>query len=42
MILEVEPTKEPFQKLFNQGMILRTSYRDHRGALVATDNAEKT
>ncbi len=24
----VVPTKEPFQKLFNQGMILGTSYRD--------------
>ncbi|BAQ23497.1 leucine--tRNA ligase [Streptococcus troglodytae] len=35
------PTKEPFQKLFNQGMILGTSYRDHRGALVATDKVEK-
>ena len=35
--LGVVPTKEPFQKLFNQGMILGTSYRDHRGALVATD-----
>lgn len=34
-------TKEPFQKLFNQGMILGTSYRDHRGALVATDKVEK-
>ncbi|MGT2933739.1 leucine--tRNA ligase [Streptococcus catagoni] len=39
--LGVVPTKEPFQKLFNQGMILGTSYRDHRGALVATDKAEK-
>ena len=29
----VVPTKEPFQKLFNQGMILGTSYRDHRGLL---------
>ncbi len=28
----VVPTKEPFQKLFNQGMILGTSYRDSRGA----------
>lgn len=37
----VVPTKEPFQKLFNQGMILGTSYRDHRGALVATDKVEK-
>ena len=34
--LGVVPTKEPFKKLFNQGMILGTSYRDHRGALVAT------
>ncbi|EMP66736.1 leucine--tRNA ligase [Streptococcus mutans] len=39
--LSVVPTKEPFQKLFNQGMILGTSYRDHRGALVATDKVEK-
>ncbi|MQW22195.1 MULTISPECIES: leucine--tRNA ligase [unclassified Lactococcus] len=39
--LGVIPTKEPFQKLFNQGMILGTSYRDHRGALVATDKVEK-
>ncbi|MGT2930379.1 leucine--tRNA ligase [Streptococcus dentasini] len=37
----VVPTKEPFQKLFNQGMILGTSYRDSRGALVATDRVEK-
>ncbi|WP_164683876.1 leucine--tRNA ligase [Streptococcus hyointestinalis] len=37
----VVPTKEPFQKLFNQGMILGTSYRDSRGALVATDKVEK-
>ncbi|MFC3927178.1 leucine--tRNA ligase [Streptococcus caprae] len=37
----VVPTKEPFQKLFNQGMILGTSYRDDRGALVATDKVEK-
>lgn len=28
-------------KLFNQGMILGTSYRDSRGALVATDKVEK-
>lgn len=39
--LGVVPTKEPFQKLFNQGMILGTSYRDARGALVATDKVEK-
>lgn len=37
----VVPTKEPFQKLFNQGMILGTSYCDSRGALVATDKVEK-
>ena len=35
------PTKEPFQKLFNQGMILGTSYRDSRGALIASDKVEK-
>ncbi|NQJ03223.1 leucine--tRNA ligase [Streptococcus suis] len=39
--LGVVPTKEPFQKLFNQGMILGTSYRDSRGALVVTDKVEK-
>ena len=39
--LGVVPTKEPFQKLFNQGMILGTSYRDRRGVLVATDKVEK-
>lgn len=39
--LGIVPTKEPFQKLFNQGMILGTSYRDSRGALVATDKVEK-
>ncbi len=33
--------QEPFQKLFNQGMILGTSYRDHRGALVATGQGRK-
>ncbi|MFV0555985.1 MAG: leucine--tRNA ligase [Lactovum sp.] len=37
----VVPTKEPFQKLYNQGMILGTSYRDARGALIATDKVEK-
>ncbi|MEY8457780.1 leucine--tRNA ligase [Lactococcus ileimucosae] len=39
--LGIVPIKEPFQKLFNQGMILGTSYRDSRGALVATDKVEK-
>lgn len=37
----VVPTKEPFQKLYNQGMILGASYRDSRGALVATDKVEE-
>ncbi len=37
----IVPTKEPFQKLFNQGMILGTSYRDSRGSLVVTDKVEK-
>ena len=35
-------TKEPFQKLINQGMILGTSYKDKRGALVPTDQVEFT
>ncbi len=35
-------TKEPFLKLVNQGMILGTSYRDRRGALVPTDQVEFT
>ena len=30
----VVPTNEPFQKLYNQGMILGQSFRDSRGALV--------
>jgi len=37
----VVATKEPFQKLYNQGMILGTSYKDSRGALVATDLVEE-
>lgn len=32
-------TKEPFQKLFNQGMVLSWAYKDARGALVPTDKA---
>jgi leucyl-tRNA synthetase len=28
---------EPFHKLVNQGMILSYAYRDHRGALIASD-----
>jgi leucyl-tRNA synthetase len=33
-------TKEPFQKLVNQGMILGLSYKDSRGALVPSDKVE--
>jgi leucyl-tRNA synthetase len=36
----VVSTKEPFQKLVNQGMILGISYKDSRGALVPTDQVE--
>ena len=35
-------TKEPFQKLINQGMILGISYKDQRGVLVPTDQVEIT
>ena len=35
-------TKEPFQKLVNQGMILGLSYKDERGALVPMDDVELT
>ena len=34
-------TKEPFQKLINQGMILGLSYKDQRGAIVPMDNVEQ-
>lgn len=37
----VVPTNEPFQKLYNQGMILGQSFRDSRGALVPTNMVEK-
>lgn len=37
----VVPTNEPFQKLYNQGMILGQSFRDSRGALVPTNLVEK-
>lgn len=33
-------TKEPFKKLFNQGMILGLSYKDARGALVPNDQVD--
>ncbi len=35
-------TKEPFKKLFNQGMILAYSYKDKNGAYVHVDNVQKT
>ena len=35
--LGIVSTSEPFQKLFNQGMILGTSYKDKKGFLVAND-----
>ncbi len=34
-------TKEPFQKLFNQGMILGDSYQDSRGKYYAVEETEK-
>ncbi|MBO0438795.1 leucine--tRNA ligase [Candidatus Enterococcus ikei] len=37
----VVPTKEPYQKLYNQGMILGQSFRDSRGVLVPTNMVEK-
>ena len=33
-------TKEPFQKLFNQGMLNAPAYKDSRGALVPVDEVE--
>lgn len=35
-------TKEPFQKLVNQGMILGTSYKDARGVLIPTDQVDRS
>ncbi len=34
-------TKEPFQKLYNQGMILSFAYEDERGATVPVSDAEE-
>jgi leucyl-tRNA synthetase len=34
-------TKEPFQKLYNQGMILSFAYEDERGATVPVSEAEE-
>ena len=35
-------TKEPFKKLFNQGMILGCAYKDQKGAYVHIDNVQKS
>lgn len=35
-------TKEPFKKLFNQGMIQTFAFKDKRGALIATDVVTET
>lgn len=34
-------TREPFHKLFNQGMVLNFAYEDQRGALVPVDEVEE-
>lgn len=39
--LGVVSTKEPFQRLVNQGMILGMAYKDRRGALVTNDKVEE-
>ena len=35
-------TTEPFQKLFNQGMLVSYAYKDSRGALIPVDEVEDT
>jgi len=35
------PTKEPFQKLFNQGMLTAFAYKDKTGRLVPSDEVEE-
>lgn len=39
--LGIVSTKEPFQKLFNQGMILGDSYQDARGKYYSIEDTEK-
>jgi leucyl-tRNA synthetase len=39
--LGVVTTKEPFQKLYNQGMILSFAYQDQRGATIPADMAKE-
>jgi leucyl-tRNA synthetase len=34
-------TKEPFQRLFNQGMILASAFKDKRGVLIPVDEVEE-
>ncbi|MGI6524348.1 MAG: leucine--tRNA ligase [Bdellovibrionota bacterium] len=34
-------TKEPFQKLFNQGMLVSYAYKDSRGVLIPVDEVEE-
>lgn len=35
-------TREPFQRLFNQGMILAHAYKNRRGALIPVDEVEES
>lgn len=39
--LDIVSTVEPFQKLFNQGMILAHAYKNKRGALVPVDQVDE-
>lgn len=38
--LKIVPTKEPFKKLFNQGMVTAFAFKDATGRLVPTDEVE--
>lgn len=35
-------TKEPFKRLFNQGMLVTHAFKDRRGALIPVDEVEET
>ena len=39
--LNLVSTREPFKKLYNQGMLLAPAFKDKRGALVASDLVEE-
>ena len=39
--LKLVTTKEPFQRLFNQGLLTAFAYKDARGALVPVDEVEE-